>query len=715
MAKTSLAQAYVQIIPTADGIKGKITEALGGESDSAGKQSGETIGKGLVSKLKAIIVAAGIGKIVSDALTAGGNLQQSFGGLDTIYGEAADQAKKLASQAAAAGISANSYAEQAVSFGAALKQAYGGDLNKAVGAANTAIMDMADNSAKMGTDITSIQTAYQGFAKQNYTMLDNLKLGYGGTKQEMQRLLSDAEKISGVHYDISNLGDVYDAIHVIQGELGVTGVAAKEASTTFTGSMGAMKATAENVMAGLTLGMDVTPALQQLATSISDFVFRNLIPMLGNLIAGLPSALASFVQAAIPAMIDGVQGMISSISTGMDFKEVFDKINKGLQDALNYVHTSFPQFVQSGLNAILNFANGIFEQMPTVISNISTIIQNGLQVITAAFPVILNAGFQMIANLATGILNNLPMVIQNIGTILQSFLTQISQNLPQILDSGIQMIEKLADGIVQNMPSVIQAIGNILNSFINFIMQNLPTILQKGVELIGYLANGILQNLPAIIGAIASVIAQLLATIAQNLPQFLQKGIELLGQVGAGIIRAIPTLIGSIPGILVQIAGAFTKYDWLSIGANIIRGIASGITNAVTGLVSAAIQACKKLTDSVKSFFGISSPSKLMRREIGQFIPAGVALGIRDKTNLVKRAMEDMNAEIAGSPQAEISMRLANARSSEDLVSGIAGRSGSGSYTQNVTINSPSELNPSEIARQTRNTARQVILAMNGI
>lgn len=388
-----------------------------------------------------------------------------------------------------------------------------------------------------------------------------------------------------------------------------------------------MKAAAENVMAGLTLGMDVTPALQQLATSISDFVFRNLIPMLGNLIAGLPSALASFVQAAIPAMIDGVHGMISSISTGMDFKEVFDKINKGLQDALNYVHTSFPQFVQSGLDAILNFANGIFEQMPAVIRNI----------------------------------------------------------------------------------------GTIMSALISFIMQSLPTILQKGVELIGYLANGILQNLPAIIGAIASVIAQLLATIAQNLPQFLQKGIELLGQVGAGIIRAIPTLLASIPGILVQIAGAFAKYDWLSIGGNIIRGIASGITNAVTGLVSAAIQACKKLTDSVKSFFGISSPSKLMRREIGQFIPAGVALGIRDKTNLVKKAMEDMNAEIAGSPQAEISMRLANARSSEGLVSGIAGRSGSGSYTQNVTINSPSELNPSEIARQTRNTARQVILAMNGI
>ena len=230
---TEIAKAYVQIMPSAKGIKGELTKEMGGDLEAAGKSGGDKLGGSLVSTLKKVVVAAGIGKIVSDALSAGADIQQSFGGLDTIYGEAADAAKEYAYQAAQAGISANDYAEQAVSFGASLKQAFEGDTTKAVEAANTAIMDMTDNAAKMGTPIENIQSAYQGFAKQNYTMLDNLKLGYGGTKTEMERLLEDAQKISGVEYNIDNLGDVYDAIHVIQQDLGLTGVAAQEASTTF--------------------------------------------------------------------------------------------------------------------------------------------------------------------------------------------------------------------------------------------------------------------------------------------------------------------------------------------------------------------------------------------------------------------------------------------------------------------------------------------------
>ena len=214
-----VATAYVQVVPTTKGIKEALTNEISGSGDAGGIKIG--------SAIKKAIVAAGIGaaltKVVSTALSAGGDLQQSFGGLDTIYGDASEAAKQYASEAAKAGISANSYAEQAVSFGASLKAAFGGDTIKAAEAANTAILDMADNSAKMGTDISAIQSAYQGFAKQNYTMLDNLKLGYGGTKTEMERLLADAQKLSGIKYDINNLGDVYEAIHVIQGELGLTG------------------------------------------------------------------------------------------------------------------------------------------------------------------------------------------------------------------------------------------------------------------------------------------------------------------------------------------------------------------------------------------------------------------------------------------------------------------------------------------------------------
>ena len=241
---TELAKAYVQIIPSAKGMGGEISNALNGEASSAGKSAGFNI----ASAIKSAIVAAGIGKVIKSSLEAGGALPQSFGGLETLYGDAAEGAKKYAMEAAKAGISANSYAEQAVSFGAALKQAYGGDTTAAMEAANVAILDMADNSAKMGSDLGSIQAAYQGFARGQYQLLDNLKIGYGGTGAEMERLLSDAEKITGVKYDINNLGDVYKAIHVIQENLDLTGVAADEASTTFSGSLNAMKAAGEDVV-----------------------------------------------------------------------------------------------------------------------------------------------------------------------------------------------------------------------------------------------------------------------------------------------------------------------------------------------------------------------------------------------------------------------------------------------------------------------------------
>lgn len=292
---TQIAEAYVQIKPSMKGVKNSLKSQMSGEAESAGSSAGESLGNSLVGKLKGIVAAAGIGTIVKSALEAGGDLQQSFGGLDTLYGDASNAAKKYAAEAAKAGISMNDYAEQAVSFGAGLKQAFGGDTTKAVEAANTAILDMADNAAKMGTPLESIQNAYQGFAKGNYTMLDNLKLGYGGTKEEMQRLLADAQKLSGQKYDLDNLGDVYEAIHVIQEDLKLTGVAADEASETFTGSFGAMKAAATNLMASLTSGNidNIGPYLTQLISSTETFLFKNLMPMIGRLISYLPQVIST--------------------------------------------------------------------------------------------------------------------------------------------------------------------------------------------------------------------------------------------------------------------------------------------------------------------------------------------------------------------------------------------------------------------------------------
>lgn len=331
MPGTNLGQAYVQIMPSAKGIGSNLSKTLSGELGGAGESIGgglsKSIGGTLIKGLAALGIGAAVKKLFSEAIQAGAEMQQSFGGMDTIYGKASEELKNFAYQASQAGLSANDYAEQAVSFGAALTKAWEYDAATPAEAqlmaarqANQVILDMQDNAAKMGTDISNIQNAYQGFAKQNYTMLDNLKLGYGGTKQEMERLLEHATELSGIEYNINNLSDVYEAIHVVQEELGLTGVAAKEGATTFSGSMAAMKASATNLIANLALGEDIKGPLTDLVKNTKNFLVGNLFPMIGNILKQLPGLLGEGLKwafANIPGMIDAIIKFINNLAAGM--------------------------------------------------------------------------------------------------------------------------------------------------------------------------------------------------------------------------------------------------------------------------------------------------------------------------------------------------------------------------------------------------------------
>lgn len=372
----TLGSAYVQIVPSAQGISGSIQKVLDPEAAAAGTSAGSKIG----AFAKKAIIAAGVGaalfKGIQASMAEGGKLQQSYiGGLETIYGKAADAARAYAKEAAKSGISMNTYSEQAVSFGAALRQAYGGDTVKAVEAANTAILDMADNQAKMGTDIQSIQNAYQGFAKQNYTMLDNLKLGYGGTKTEMQRLLKDAEALTGKKYDISNLGDVYEAIHVIQGELGLTGVAAAEAEGTFTGSFASMTAAAKNFLGELALGMDVTDSLSVLITSANTFFFSNFLPMLGNIVRALPGAIGAFIQQGAPMLMNSILSLLSTLASWIG------NVANGLtgEKVAAWLTTTLPKILAAADGVMSKFLEGILRNMGKIVAAIGRI---GLAIIT---------------------------------------------------------------------------------------------------------------------------------------------------------------------------------------------------------------------------------------------------------------------------------------------------------------------------------------------
>ena len=370
MAGTTLGTAYVQIVPSAQGIKGAITDTLGGEAEAAGLSAGSKIGAFAKKALAKVAIGAAVVKTVKGALDEGAKLQQSYlGGVDTLYGQAAEGVRAYAREAANAGISMNDYSEQAVSFGAALKNAYGGDTYKAMEAANTAILDMADNSAKMGTDIESVQMAYQGFAKQNYTMLDNLKLGYGGTKEEMQRLLSDAEKLTGVHYDINNLGDVYSAIHAIQGDLGLTGVAAAEASQTFSGSFNAMKASAQNLLGSLALGQNVGPAMNQLMTSVSTFFFGNFLPMIGTLVKSLPTAIVAFLRTGLPLLVSNISSMLTSLAS--QITNFANGVSSG--QISKWAQTQLPKILSAGGKLVLTLASALIKNLPKIVAAIGKI------------------------------------------------------------------------------------------------------------------------------------------------------------------------------------------------------------------------------------------------------------------------------------------------------------------------------------------------------
>ncbi|WP_290455275.1 phage tail protein [Faecalibaculum rodentium] len=368
MAEATLGKAYVQILPSANGIKGQLTKVLGGETE----QAGDSLGRRLGSRIKNALVTAGIGAavggVIKSAISEGSKLEQSIGGIETLFKSSAGKVEQYAKDAfRTAGLSANEYMEQATSFAAGLVASCGGDTAKAAEVANTALIDMSDNANKMGSNMEDLQNAYQGFAKQNYTMLDNLKLGYGGTKQEMERLLADAQKLTGVKYDINNLSDVYEAIHEIQKNLDITGTTAKESSTTFSGSFNQMKAAAQNLLGYMATGMDIGPAIQQLAESTSTFLFQNALPMLGKVIVQIPSVVLQMIRTAIPI--------------------IREQAPKLIRELIQSLKENIPEIIKLGRELITEFGKGMAEEFPqlSLVFNNLLPITDGLSMAFGAF------------------------------------------------------------------------------------------------------------------------------------------------------------------------------------------------------------------------------------------------------------------------------------------------------------------------------------------
>lgn len=506
-----LGKAYVQIVPSAQGIKSALTEMFDEETDGLGEQTGQSIGQELVGTLKKVIAAAGIGKIISDSINMGGALQQSLGGVETLFKDSADTVKEYAAQAyRTVGLSANDYMEQTTSFAASLLSSVSQDTNAAAQLANMAMVDMADNANKMGTDMQDIQNAYQGFAKQNYTMLDNLKLGYGGTQAEMQRLLNDATKISGVKYDLGNLADMYSAIHIIQQEMDITGTTAKEAATTLTGSFAAMKAAAENVMGNWSTGADLTEPLQALADTAQTFLVDNLLPMIGNVLAGIPE----IVYSLVPELLQTGTELLSSLAQGFTegIPEFFSTALPQLLAFTDQLRDNAASFVDAGLNLITQLLNGLIAGLPDLIAYVPDIIINICGIINDNMPKILAEGVSIIVQLVVGIVKAVPDLLANWKKILQAVLSVISA--VNWLNIGKNILTGVANGVKSMGSSMLNAFKGGFSSALNWIKSLPSQAVQWGKNLIQSFINGLTGKGGAVgAGAIAATAG---ATIAKT-------------------------------------------------------------------------------------------------------------------------------------------------------------------------------------------------------
>ena len=486
--KIEMAKAYVQIVPSADGIRAALTDVFDEETDGLGAKVGQNIGAQLVGTIKKVLAAAGIGKIIKDSLDMGGALQQSIGGIETLFKDSADTVKQYAAQAyKTVGLSANDYMEQTTSFAASLLSSVSKDTNAAAQLANMAMVDMADNANKMGTDMQDIQNAYQGFAKQNYTMLDNLKLGYGGTQAEMQRLLTDAEKISGVHYDLGNLADMYSAIHVIQQEMDITGTTAREAATTLTGSFAAMKAAAQNVLGNWSTGADLTAPLQALTDTARTYLVGNLLPMIGNVLQGIPQ----LVYTLVPEVLQTGTELLGSLAQGFT-QGIPDFLANALPQLLSFTENlreNAGEFVNAGLDMITQLANGLIAGLPDLIAYVPDIVINICGIINDNMPKILAEGVSLVVQLGVGIVKAVPDLLANWKKILQAVLSVISA--VNWLNIGKNILTGVANGVKSMGSSMLAAFKGGFSSALAWIKSLPSQAVQWGKNLIQSFINGL--------------------------------------------------------------------------------------------------------------------------------------------------------------------------------------------------------------------------------
>lgn len=539
--------------------------------------------KGLAVTAGAIAgVTAAFGVMTKQSLDSVSDLEQNIGGVETLFKDSAKTVIKNANNAfKTAGMSANEYMKNVTSFSASLLQSTSGNTQKAAKVADMAMIDMSDNANKMGTAMVDIQNAYQGFAKQNYTMLDNLKLGYGGTKTEMERLLSDASKLSGVKYDISNLKDVYEAIHVIQGDLGITGTTAKEAATTIEGSMNAAKAAYDNFLNGSGSAKDFADALATAAVNIGKNL-GEIIPRLAETIPEVLNALWQAFQGGGDRFLKAGADIIANITTGLlsKFPSLITSAISFIPMIASAISSHAPEITQSAVSIITSIANGITQSIPKILKSIVPIAASIGQGIMQAAPALMSAGMQIIQQVGDSISQYAPTLIPKALEMIGQLAMGLIQNLPQLISTGIQIITAIAQGIINSIPQLITYVPQIINGLCAALDTGLMQLLAAGAKIIVNLVQGIIQAIPQLIAALPQIVLAIINVFTHI--NLLSAGKALITSLKNGIVSAKGSVVSAFNSLVKSLWTKITTTNWLSVGKNLVSKIASGISMFVS-------------------------------------------------------------------------------------------------------------------------------------
>lgn len=605
-----LAKAYVQIIPSAEGIKGNLTKIMDGEADSAGKSAGSKFGSAFGSVAKAGLAAAGAGlaaasaavvKVAKDAVEGYADYEQLTGGIETLFGTAGKGIEEYAQEQGlsiekavegykelldvqdtmmtnaanafkTAGISANEYMDMAIQSGASMVSSVGGDTARAAELMDMAIIDMSDNVNKMGSSMESVQNAYRGFAKGNFTMLDNLALGYGGTVNEMERLLRDAEKLAGLKrnaFDINSYADIVTAVHLVQENLSITGTTAKEASETISGSVSSMKAAWQNLLVGMA---DPAADLSGLIGNVVDTAetaFGNILPVAEQALTGI----ASFVEQIAPVIAEKLQGLVETV----------------LPAILNAASSIFTALV----DALPTLMQVLIDQGPVIINTL-------LEKILEMLPEIVALGLTLIISLANGIAKSLPELVPTIVDVVLEIVDVLTapENLGNLLDAAIAIILALASGLIDALPRLLEKVPEIIGNLVKALIDAAPKLLEAALQIILKLAEG----------------------LGSFFYKITEKGREIVDSIKAGFQE--------------KLDGA---REW---GSDLIQNFVDGLKAKWEDLKSSV----RGIAQTVKDLLGFSEPKEGPLSDFHTYAPDMMQLfakGIRDNERLIRDQLED--------------------------------------------------------------------------